>query len=41
MKKSNKFEESANRLAKQTAKEKYERKEWYTIRSLLGHQWWN
>jgi hypothetical protein len=33
----NKFENAA----KQLAKEKYEKKEWYTIRAILGNDWCN
>lgn len=35
------IEDSISKLKKQIQKEKYEAKEWYTIRAILGNNWAN
>lgn len=40
-KKQERLDELVGSIKKQIKKEKYERKEWYTARALLGNQWAN
>ena len=40
-KKVEKIQQAAKMLLKAARKEKYERKQWYTIRAILGNQWCN